>query len=148
MTQEKILDLAGRLEQTLRRVRIAKTTADGADGPRPAEKFLLGLIDRLGREGGATPGALAEAACVSQAAVTHQLNAMETGGYIARRVSPQDRRVILVHLTPEGQRLADHQREMLLGMVAYLGEDEVEQLIRLMDRVGAYIEQQHSTRKE
>ncbi|HEY1619675.1 MAG TPA: MarR family winged helix-turn-helix transcriptional regulator [Streptosporangiaceae bacterium] len=84
---------------------------------------------------------LAGAVGIQEATLTHHLNAMEAAALLTRRRDPANRRVHLVELTPEGDRLFLKLREaaavfdqrlragMLAADVARLGE--------LLDRLRA-----------
>lgn len=47
--------------------------------------------------------ALAAAVGIQGATLTHHLNAMEEGGLVTRRRDPQNRRIHVVELTPDGE---------------------------------------------
>ncbi|MNC71744.1 hypothetical protein D3C75_1226980 [compost metagenome] len=62
-----------------------------------------------------------------------------------RTSDSQDRRISSIVLTEKGELLADKAvakiREMFKGMVDYLGQEQSETLIELLNRVHAYFEQ-------
>lgn len=64
---------------------------------------------------------------------------LERRGLIQRERHPDDRRVVLLRLTPEGQALADCARAYLDGLLARvmaaLTPDEMQQLIGLVQKV-------------
>jgi DNA-binding MarR family transcriptional regulator len=45
--------------------------------------------------------------------ITNLIGALEAQGYVERRTSAHDRRVKLVHLTPDGERARDHARHVI-----------------------------------
>ena len=73
---------------------------------------------------------------VTRAAVTHVLNKLEAAGYVQRISDPADRRIVLVRLTDNGQRIMEKANTVLLetlnGLIAYLGERDTRELIRLL----------------
>ena len=88
-----------------------------------------------------TPSDVAAHSGISQAAVTHHLNALEKAGYISRKSSPDDRRITHIQLTKSGQKIASHREEDFLGLIEYLGERDVKKLISLLGKISSYIEE-------
>jgi DNA-binding MarR family transcriptional regulator len=78
---------------------------------------------------------------VEGALITRYAKQMEAAGLIARRVDPQDNRLTLVSLTPEGQRLITEGMQLRASfetrLVAGLAENEQQQLLRAMQRLRA-----------
>ena len=70
-----------------------------AGGSLPTWLVLLNL--KIGRT--ANQRELAEAVGVTEATLTHHLNAMETAGLITRRRDPDNRRIHVVELTDAGE---------------------------------------------
>jgi MarR family transcriptional regulator, transcriptional regulator for hemolysin len=70
-----------------------------AGGSLPMWLVLLNL--KIGRA--ANQRRLAEAVGVTEATLTHHLNAMETAGLITRRRGPENRRIHVVELTDAGE---------------------------------------------
>jgi DNA-binding MarR family transcriptional regulator len=73
---------------------------------------------------------------VTRAAVTHILNKLEKAGYVERTSDPSDRRIVLVRLTENGQQIMEISNafflETLNGLMAYLGEQDSHELVRLL----------------
>jgi MarR family transcriptional regulator, transcriptional regulator for hemolysin len=59
----------------------------------------------------ASQRALADAVGIQGATLTHHLNAMESAGLVTRRRDPENRRLHLVELTPDGDALFFRLRE-------------------------------------
>ncbi len=72
-----------------------------AGGSLPVWLVLLNLTMRSI----ASQRELAEAMGISEATLTHHLNAMETAGLITRQRDPANRRIHVVELTPEGESI-------------------------------------------
>ena len=70
-----------------------------AGGSLPMWLVLLNL--KIGRA--ANQRRLAEAVGVTEATLTHRLNAMETAGLVTRRRDPDNRRIHVVELTDAGE---------------------------------------------
>ena len=80
----------------------------------------------------------------NKSTITRQLYALETGGYVRREPSPDDRRVTLVWPTDKALAIEGRIREVMRGWNAYLTEeltdDERAVLSGLMDRITARAE--------
>jgi DNA-binding MarR family transcriptional regulator len=89
----------------------------------------LNVLTLLEAEGPLSMGRLAEALDVSVASATGIVARMTARGVIERRHDADDRRVVLVHLTPRGtrvfQNLEQHHRERLARLLDQLSEDEM-----------------------
>jgi MarR family transcriptional regulator, transcriptional regulator for hemolysin len=88
-----------------------------------------------------TQSQMAEAMGVTGATLTHHLNAMEAQGLVRRWREAGNRRVQRVALTEEGDALFDRLRGVVVAhdrrLRSALGEEEVEQLAVLLDRLRA-----------
>jgi len=83
----------------------------GAGGSLPTWLVLLNL--KLGRAG--NQRRLAEAVGVTEATLTHHLNAMETAGLLTRQRDPNNRRIHLVELTDTGEAAFTRLREAAIA---------------------------------
>lgn len=87
---------------------------------------------------------LAEAVGIQGATLTHHLNAMESAGLVTRRRDPENRRLHVVELTPDGDALFFRLRDVAMAfdqqLRTGLSEHDVGQLeallTRLRDNVG------------
>ncbi|MEU7739975.1 MarR family winged helix-turn-helix transcriptional regulator [Nonomuraea sp. NPDC049158] len=80
-------------------------------GSAPVWQILISIKSRqLGNQ-----RELAEAVGIQGATLTHHLNAMESGGLLTRRRDPANRRVHMVELTEEGERLFHRLREVAVA---------------------------------
>ena len=82
-----------------------------AGGSLPTWLVLLNL--KIGRA--ANQRRLAEAVGVTEATLTHHLNAMETAGLLTRRRDPNNRRVHVVELTDAGEAAFTRLREAAIA---------------------------------
>ena len=82
---------------------------------------------------------LADAVGIQGATLTHHLNAMESAGLVTRRRDPQNRRLHLVELTPEGDALFFRLRDAAMAfderLRAGLSRPDVVQLEELLARL-------------
>ena len=134
------LPIGLRLNQAARSVGRAfdKALAD-AGGSLPVWLILLNLT--AGRAG--TQRELAEAIGITQATLTHHLNAMDADGLITRTRDAANRRVQVVTLTDEGKQLFLTLRDAAVAFDAKLraGLDDADEatLAALLTRLSANV---------
>ena len=91
-----------------------------------------------------TQSLMAEAMGVTNATLTHHLNAAERQGLVRRWREPDNRRVQRVELTPEGVAMFERLRGVAMRhdqrLRAPFTEAEVEQLAELLDRIRQTVE--------
>ena len=84
---------------------------------------------------------LARAMGVTQATLTHHLNALERDGLVKRWREPGDRRAQQVELTPEGEATFNRLRGVAVAhdkrLRSILSEQEAERLGALLDKLAA-----------
>ena len=73
----------------------------------------------LGGKQGCTQAQLAELLDIQPITLTRQIDRLEQAGYVLRSASPDDRRVRLLHLTPEGKTIA----RQVLKLAAALNDE-------------------------
>ena len=82
---------------------------------------------------------LAGAVGIQDATLTHHLNAMESAGLVTRRRDPENRRLHLVELTPDGDALFLRMRDAALAfderLRRGLSERDADQLATLLTRL-------------
>lgn len=102
------------------------------------------LLSLACRGGSALPGELADNTGVSTARIAAILKSMEKKGLLKREVDVNDRRKILVTLTPEGKAVAlekkAHIFEFWKKLMDALGEEDVQNAIRILKKVHAFTE--------
>ena len=110
----------------------------------------LRCMDIIQRRGGASAGELAREAGLTTGAVTSVIDRLERAGYAARDADPQDRRRVLVRLTPKameaigaiwGPETVEHMERMtslsraeLEGLLAFMRSSNETQR-RHLDRI-------------
>lgn len=125
---------------------------------RTGERLLAGIdqalrrhgLSRAGREALAvldgagqplSPTAIAERLIVTTASVTSLLDTLERRGLVERQPDPDDRRRLLIVITPEGKAIVDQFLPEVVALqtaaLATLTEAERRQLLELLDTVGA-----------
>jgi DNA-binding MarR family transcriptional regulator len=105
-------------------------------GLTPSRTHLLWELHRLGP---CTQQALATALNVTPRNVTGLVDALEAGGFVDRRLHPNDRRATLVTLTELGSKTTAemvHGRELIASqLVAGFSNDQLDQLSRDLDAI-------------
>ena len=99
---EGIVDRIGGLQRRFKRAMDETLDEFNLDW---AEYKLLGLLTREGEVYRSSPGKLARIMELSSGAMTNRLDRLEQAGLVRRMPDPDDRRGILVELTPEGKRV-------------------------------------------
>ena len=101
------------------------------------EAFALQCIAE--HEGEALPSEISNKMNVSSSRIAQTLNSIENKGYVIREIDKDDRRRVLVKLTPEGRIEAEKHREKVLTAAAKilesLGERDAKEYIRIIGRL-------------
>ena len=86
-----------------------------------------------------SPGELGEALDLSSGAMTNRLDRLEAAGLVAREPDPDDRRALIVRLTPEGVRRIDEavnaEAESEAAVVSVLSPAEQKRLNALLRKL-------------
>ena len=69
---------------------------------------ILATLRRHGKKGGLTPTQLLESVALSSGGMTARLDALADAGLISRKPSPDDRRMVVIHLTSKGRRVIEN----------------------------------------
>ncbi|WP_208539346.1 MarR family winged helix-turn-helix transcriptional regulator [Algihabitans albus] len=102
------MEVLGRLSETaavIERNHLAPLFA--AFGLQPGEFDVLASLRRSGAPYEMTPTQLFEITMLSSGGMTARIDRLERMGFVARRHNPEDRRGILVSLTPTGRDLIE-----------------------------------------
>lgn len=94
-----------------------------------------------------TPMTLSELAGAmgqSMPAVSQRITRLEEAGYVERRQDEKDKRTTWIRLTPRGLALLESARQEMMDrmnqLVSQLGEEDLETLFRLLDKLAASLE--------
>ena len=119
---------------TLRTVRAQRNIDEALQG----ESFVLRYIATHG-EDDILPGEISQDMNVSTARIAQTLNSMEKKGLITRRIDENDRRKILIKLTPAGKELAEKNQQSVLEaakkILDMLGEDDAKEYVRITSKL-------------
>ncbi len=81
---------------------------------------------------------------ISSARVAAALNSLEEKELITRRINVDDRRKIIVELTPKGvEYLEERQREhfeRIKSILVQLGEKDAKELVRILGRIAEVLD--------
>jgi DNA-binding MarR family transcriptional regulator len=106
------LDLApvavfSRLSRLSRHLDLARKSAFDAAGIEPWEFDVLAALRRAGSPYELSPGRLLRETLVTSGTMTNRVDRLATRGFVERYPDPEDRRGVLVRLTPEGKQAVD-----------------------------------------
>jgi DNA-binding MarR family transcriptional regulator len=76
---------------------------------------VLNTLRRRGDERGTNPSGLAHSSLITSGAMTARLDRLERAGLIRRAPDPGDRRAVRVHLTKEGEQLAEQALDAVIA---------------------------------
>jgi DNA-binding MarR family transcriptional regulator len=110
------LEITSRLDRIARHLDRRSTEALTESGLSCRDLEVLGALRRSGC--GLPAGQLARAAMLTSGGMTGEADRLASAGLIVRRPDPDDRRAVLVSLTPEGQGVAES------ALAAYLEASE------------------------
>jgi DNA-binding MarR family transcriptional regulator len=105
--ETEAMGVFGRIYRLSRLAGDAVEKAYAAYGIGRPEFDVLATLRRSGDPFQLSPGALAASMMLSTGGTTARLDRLEKAGLVARSPAPDDRRGVLVRLTPKGRRLAD-----------------------------------------
>lgn len=99
----------------------------------------LAVLRQTRKDGSTTPSELAEKIHLSQATISGILDRLELNGLIKRTKRPDDRRVVLVKLTPKGKKtvstLPEPLHENFAASLKELPEPERATMTETLERV-------------
>ena len=101
------------------------------------EAFVLHYI--MLNDNDVLPSEISDEMNVSSARIAQTLNNIEKKGWITRQIDPNDRRKILVRLTPEGKTKAEKHHQAVISlaekMLGLLGEHDAKEYVRITGRL-------------
>src|SRR6478672_4825711 len=126
--QRADLDLApvavfSRLSRLSRHLDLSRREAFPAQGIEPWEFDVLAALRRAGAPYELSPGRLLRETLVTSGTMTNRVDRLATRGFVERYPDPEDRRGVLVRLTPEGKEAVDGAFTALLEAERLLLED-------------------------
>lgn len=110
------MQILSRVSRLTRRLDLMRRKAFGTQALEAWEFDVLAALRRSGAPYALTPGALMEETLVASGTMTNRIDRLEQSGLVVRTPSEQDRRAVLVSLTPQGRERVD---EALRTLVAF-----------------------------
>jgi DNA-binding MarR family transcriptional regulator len=133
------LAVFSRISRLARQLDLARRHAFAAQHLEVGAFDVLAALRRSGEPYELTPGRLVAETLVSSGTMTNRIDRLVARGLVARAHSPQDRRQVLVRLTPEGRDMVDAAITDLLAreraLLAGLDDAERDALARLLRRL-------------
>jgi len=128
-----------RLGRLSRHLDLARRDAFTAHGIEAWEFDVLAALRRAGTPYELSPGRLLRETLVTSGTMTNRVDRLAARGFVERYPDPEDRRGVLVRLTPDGKQAVDGAFEALLeaetDLLGDLGESEQQQLAGLLRRL-------------
>jgi DNA-binding MarR family transcriptional regulator len=137
--QTSALEVMTRLDRVARHLdrRTAEVLADSGLSGRDLD--VLGALRRAGAPFGLPATQLARAAMLTSGGMTGQADRLANAGLVVRRPDPEDRRAVVVTLTPEGRGVAERALKTYLqaseDVLSVLDEDERATLVELLRKL-------------
>jgi DNA-binding MarR family transcriptional regulator len=133
------MEVLARVWRAARFLETGWTQTFGRHGLSRGEFDVLASLRRSGPPHRLGPTDLAESLLVSASAMTNRVDSLERAGLVARRPDPNDRRGVLVQLSPRGRHLVDrvvaeHMANQARLLQAF-SSDEAKDLARLLRRL-------------
>ena len=131
--------IIGRISRLERRLAPRLAEVFARHGLEAWEFDVLATLRRSDPPHRLTAGQLLDQMMISSGTVTHRIDRLESRGLIRRERHPEDGRVVLVALTPEGRRTIDAAAPdhfaNELELVSVLDPRERDDLVRLLRRL-------------
>lgn len=141
-----LLAIVGRLARLGAHLELRLSALAERVGLNRGQVDVLGALRRCGAPYRLSPTELFNSLMVSSGCMTHRLDRLEQEGLVERLRDPDDRRGLLVGLTPKGRvvidRLLPAIAGVLEGLPAELGPRERQQFAELLRRTLAMVEAQ------
>ena len=131
--RQELFDVADRM----RRQRVAPPAPAGMTPVEARTVMKLGFMENKGEP--VRPGDMARVCHLSASAISQTLKSLEAKGLIVRGRAGGDCRAVSIELTDAGRAMNEEGRRMhdarLDDLIAFLGEDDARELIRIMRRM-------------
>lgn len=131
-------DLAKQLIQTVRLLKTNKPKFVVTDVMQGGTFILQYLLER---NEAVLPNEISNEMKISTARIAAALNNLEQKQLINREIDKNDRRQILVTLTPEGKEMAEKQRQEIENhisqMLQSLGEHDAIEFVRILNKIAS-----------
>ncbi len=138
------MGVVGRIARLAKAHEAAHAKTFAQFGLRPDEFDVLATLRRNGAPYELNPKELLRTMMVGSGTMTHRLDKLVAAKLIERRADPNDRRGVLVRLTPEGKRIVDAAVEAHVRredeLLEALGATDRKRLADLLRRLALTVE--------
>ncbi|MGH2683846.1 MAG: MarR family winged helix-turn-helix transcriptional regulator [Actinomycetota bacterium] len=114
------------------------------EGPDALDLGQIDALDLLAEQDGRRMSELADALRVDASTATRAVDRLVADGFVTREMASDDRRAVVVRLTPEGRTrhraLAERRRGVIQRIVADFEESELVHLAELLERMVAAVD--------
>lgn len=97
------------------------------------------VLEAIGTNGPGSMSSVAKKLSVTVGTLTIAINNLVKKGYVERRRSEKDRRVVLISLSPKGKKAYEHHRqfheEMVRAVLEGLNEQQTETLVHALNNL-------------
>jgi DNA-binding MarR family transcriptional regulator len=125
-----------RISRLARRLDLARRAAFSAHGIESWEFDVLAALRRAGTPYELSPGRLLRETLVTSGTMTNRVDRLAGRGFVERSPDPEDRRGVIVRLTPDGKAAVDGAFEALLdaerALLVELSESDQARLADLL----------------
>ncbi|NLM20347.1 MAG: MarR family transcriptional regulator [Peptococcaceae bacterium] len=109
------------------------------------------VLEEIGLEGSRNMSSVARDLNITIGTLTIAINNLLRKGYVTRRRSQEDRRIVLISLTDKGQEAfrhhADFHDEMINTTISRLSEDEKKVLVSALENISNYFKEKYNLKK-
>lgn len=144
MSEKDITKLAHDLFNIIKQIPSLRPELEAGDGFTRSEYELLAFIaiNQSDQKRLFSATEISNLLGITPAAVTHMINPLEKAGCVERMQDENDRRLVLIRLTKKGNKIAEllieNFKEKLSGFIAYLGKEDSQTFIKLMNKLLNY----------
>ena len=100
------------------------------------------IIEAIGKNESKNMSTVAKSLSVTVGTLTIAINNLVKKGYVNRVRSEEDRRVVLISLSPKGEKAYDHHEqfhdEMIRATLAGMDEEQTEVLVKALQNLSAF----------
>ena len=115
------------------------------------ERIALFIIHNLGKEDKISLTVIRNKMKIAPSTITPIITSLEKRGLVERRIDEQDRRNIYVNLSKKGkiltQKIDEELKRVLLEYINYMGEENIEELIKLITKTKEFISYKKGDKK-
>ena len=149
MVKKNTVALNALLVNLFNRVMDAESKAVITDEFRDISNNDMHIMEAIGVGDPKNMSSIAAKLFVTVGTLTVNMNSLEKKGYIERRRSTEDKRVVLVTLTEKGRKAFFHHRDfhkaMIHAAVRGLEQEEMEALINCLTKLNTFFEEKQKT---